>query len=183
MGRWVILWGCRSLENAFFWLGDFFEDWGDSFDDDLHAELREAMEEVARGETIEIEICPYCGRFDLPDEDGYENHMETVDVDIKKYANEGTINVAIKHFKHWKIRVWVGMRLMRLAAWIMWCNIEFKEAVPFNRAAGLGSITEQPCQCLCDWTGTVWDCEGDVDGDGGLGCPECGRVVELIIDN
>lgn len=44
----------------------------------------------------------------------------------------------------------------------------------------LPSITEQPCRCgRCGWTGTVWDCEGDVDGDGSLGCPECLAAVEV----
>lgn len=43
------------------------------------------------------------------------------------------------------------------------------------------SITEQLCRCLeCDWNGTVWDCEPDVDGDGSLGCPECLAVVKLF---
>lgn len=58
MGRRVILWSCRSLENAFFWMGAFFEDWGDCFDDVLHAELRKAMDEVSRGQTFELKILP-----------------------------------------------------------------------------------------------------------------------------
>lgn len=45
----------------------------------------------------------------------------------------------------------------------------------------LPTITDQPCKCSnCGWTGIVWDCEGDVDGDGNLGCPECLMVVEVI---
>lgn len=88
MMRAAILWGCRFLEITFFEIGEFFEDWGDRFDDGLHAALSEALEEPS-----------------------------------------------------------------------------------------LGSITEQPCQCLCGWRGTVRDCEG------GLGCPMCKRVVELTIDN
>lgn len=45
----------------------------------------------------------------------------------------------------------------------------------------LPSITEQPCHCPCGWVGTVWDCEGDVDGDGNLGCPNCLEVVEVKV--
>ncbi len=33
----------------------------------------------------------------------------------------------------------------------------------------------------CGWTGTIGDCEPDVDGDGNIGCPECLTVV--IIDH
>jgi hypothetical protein len=43
------------------------------------------------------------------------------------------------------------------------------------------SITEQPCKCTCGWTGTVYDCEPDVDGDGSLGCPECEKVIEVVV--
>lgn len=39
-------------------------------------------------------------------------------------------------------------------------------------------ITEVPCKCECGWTGTVWDCEPDIDGNGSLGCPKCGKVVD-----
>lgn len=45
----------------------------------------------------------------------------------------------------------------------------------------LPSITEQPCQCdNCGWSGVVLDCEGDVDGEGSLGCPQCLKVVEVV---
>lgn len=108
--------------------------------------------------------------------------METVEVDLKKMANQATISVVLKNFKQWQIRMRVGMRVIKLAAWIMGTNIEFKEAVPFGRMTGPGSITEEPCQCLCGWSGTVWGCEADVDGDGSLGCPECGRVIEWTKD-
>jgi hypothetical protein len=66
--RQAILWFCRFLENAFFWLGDFFEGWGDHFDDALHAELRKAIDEARKGKLIKLEVCPHCGRFDFPDE-------------------------------------------------------------------------------------------------------------------
>lgn len=44
------------------------------------------------------------------------------------------------------------------------------------------SITDQKCGCLnCNWTGTVGECEPDIDGDGSLGCPHCGEVVTIYI--
>jgi hypothetical protein len=63
-------------------------------------------------------------------------------------------------------------------------------ALPFiTFTIGIGSlknealprITDQPCQCLqCGWIGTVWDCEGDIDDDGSLGCPECLAIIEVV---
>lgn len=45
----------------------------------------------------------------------------------------------------------------------------------------LPSITEQRCECLnCGWSGTVWDCEADVDEDGSLGCPVCLEIIEVV---
>lgn len=44
----------------------------------------------------------------------------------------------------------------------------------------LPSIFDVPCLCpKCSWSGTVYDCEPDVDGDGNLGCPECKTVIEV----
>lgn len=41
------------------------------------------------------------------------------------------------------------------------------------------SITMTLCYCfVCDWLGTVGECEPDVDGDGSLGCQVCREVVE-----
>ncbi len=42
---------------------------------------------------------------------------------------------------------------------------------------GLLSIGSVPRRCICGWTGTVAACTPDVDGEGSLGCPQCGRVV------
>lgn len=43
----------------------------------------------------------------------------------------------------------------------------------------LMSITKVSCTCVCGWQGTVYDCEPDIDGDGSLGCPECGKVINV----
>jgi hypothetical protein len=42
-------------------------------------------------------------------------------------------------------------------------------------------ITEIEAKCDCGWIGTVWDCETD-DDDGSLKCPECLKIIEIIID-
>lgn len=42
-------------------------------------------------------------------------------------------------------------------------------------------ITEVEMKCKYGWIGTVWNCKPDVDGDGSLGCPECLKVIEVII--
>jgi len=44
----------------------------------------------------------------------------------------------------------------------------------------LGSIYDVACNCpSCHWHGKVLNCEPDVDGDGSLGCPICGTVVDV----
>ncbi len=53
----------------------------------------------------------------------------------------------------------------------------------FRETTEMPRITDQPCKCPgCHWTGTVWDCEGDIDGDGNLGCPECLTIIEVKLD-
>jgi len=41
----------------------------------------------------------------------------------------------------------------------------------------LPKIGEVRVWCSCGWSGRVYDCEPDVDGDGSLGCPVCLLVV------
>ena len=53
----------------------------------------------------------------------------------------------------------------------------FKEEVKNMRKE---SILDQIFQCsACNWEGTLYDCEPDVDGDGSPGCPECGLVANM----
>lgn len=43
------------------------------------------------------------------------------------------------------------------------------------------SILEVPSHCpKCGWWGTVYDCEPDIDGDGGLGCPRCSAIIDIV---
>lgn len=51
---------------------------------------------------------------------------------------------------------------------------------------GLDEIRNLPMICsssVCDWRGTVYDCEDDIDGEGSLGCPVCLSIAEEVIDN
>ena len=39
-------------------------------------------------------------------------------------------------------------------------------------------ITDVIMKCdSCGWIGPVSETEPDIDGDGSLGCPECGEIV------
>jgi hypothetical protein len=52
----------------------------------------------------------------------------------------------------------------------------------WKKSKSLPRITDQPAKCVkCGWIGTVWDCEGDVDRNGNLGCPECLEIIEVIV--
>lgn len=41
-------------------------------------------------------------------------------------------------------------------------------------------ILDESMVCKCGWTGTVGECEPDVDRDGSLGCPVCLAVVQEV---
>lgn len=45
-------------------------------------------------------------------------------IPIKSVLKNATLNVRLTGVKRWRVRLWIGMRLIRLAAWIMWMNIE-----------------------------------------------------------
>ena len=44
---------------------------------------------------------------------------DTVYIKAKDALSGGILNVGIMGFGKWAIRVWIGMQLIRLAAWIM----------------------------------------------------------------
>lgn len=85
------------------------------------------------------------------------------------------------------LKKWIGSIACPLFLWAnnmtaedYWQQIGRQEVAMFPEI--YGKQTEQPCQCLsCGWVSTVWDCEGDVDGDGNLGCPECSKVVVVKV--
>ena len=48
--------------------------------------------------------------------------------DTKRIANHITMKVELKRYQGWLWRVKLGMLLIRLAAWIMWVDVEIKDA-------------------------------------------------------
>ena len=64
------------------------------------------------------------------------------------------------------------------------CEDDDTPNVPVTRGGtpsrpAAGSILRQHMRCpACSWTGSVNECEPDVDGDGSLGCPRCNAIVE-----
>ena len=42
-------------------------------------------------------------------------------------------------------------------------------------------ITDIERSCPCGWSGTVGEMDPDVDGEGSLGCPECGVVIVVTV--
>ena len=45
-------------------------------------------------------------------------------IDTKMLANHITIHAKIARMTQWQWRIRLGMWLMRLAAWVMWVNLE-----------------------------------------------------------
>lgn len=38
------------------------------------------------------------------------------------------IKLVVKyHYQGWKVRLWIAMQLIRLAAWIAWVDVEFED--------------------------------------------------------
>jgi hypothetical protein len=44
-------------------------------------------------------------------------------VSISKFNKNVTLNVTVRTTKQFRLRVWLGTRLIMLAGWIMGCNI------------------------------------------------------------
>ncbi|HUX29156.1 MAG TPA: hypothetical protein VMV78_00855 [Thiobacillus sp.] len=50
-----------------------------------------------------------------------------ITMDVKDFAPRCTIDVKLKNARQWRWRVFLGVCLIRLAAWIMWVNVEFED--------------------------------------------------------
>ena len=48
-------------------------------------------------------------------------------VDMKPVAQHITVQARLKRMEEFGWRVWLGVCLIRLAAWIMWMNVEIVE--------------------------------------------------------
>lgn len=90
LSKRLVLGVCRFLENVFWGLGDFFECWGDHFDDNLQARLRRVLAEFNRGRRSGIEICPYCDTI-LSDQEKEEMGF-LPDYKIKEWAEAGGVS-------------------------------------------------------------------------------------------
>lgn len=53
--------------------------------------------------------------------------MIDVNLDAKELAARVILNVKITNAAQWRIRTKIGRGLIRIAAWVMWCRIEFKD--------------------------------------------------------
>ena len=53
--------------------------------------------------------------------------MATFEANMHTIANLLEITVNLRGMTQWKVRVWLGVQLIRLAAWIMWVNVEFDD--------------------------------------------------------
>ena len=53
--------------------------------------------------------------------------MATFEADAKDIARQLDITVKLRGLARWKVRAWLGVQLIRLAAWIMWVNVEFDD--------------------------------------------------------
>ncbi len=61
----------------------------------------------------------------MPTEWNLDN-TATATVDVKDLAKEITLTVYTKRLSRWRWRLKVASWLFRLAAWIMWVNIEIE---------------------------------------------------------
>jgi len=52
-----------------------------------------------------------------------EVHTE---LDVRKLAHTLTLKVKLRRHAEFKLRAWIGMQLIRLAAWVMWLGVEFE---------------------------------------------------------
>ena len=49
-----------------------------------------------------------------------------VELSTKELVGEVTVTVKVKRYAEWRIRLWVAMQLIKLAAWVGWFNIEIE---------------------------------------------------------
>jgi len=53
-----------------------------------------------------------------------------VDLDAKELATMITLRVRIRRMRRWRVRLWIGCRLIRLASWVMWVPVEIEQVEP-----------------------------------------------------
>lgn len=56
--------------------------------------------------------------------------ISTITIDAKDVLAQATLVVKMTRLKQWRVRVWIAMRLIALAAWVAWMDVEFEEYEP-----------------------------------------------------
>uniref|UniRef100_A0A6M3M1I0 Uncharacterized protein n=1 Tax=viral metagenome TaxID=1070528 RepID=A0A6M3M1I0_9ZZZZ len=51
---------------------------------------------------------------------------DTVDIKARNLMDGVELKYRIRGLTEWNFRVWIGMQLIRLAAWIMWMDVEWQ---------------------------------------------------------
>ena len=51
---------------------------------------------------------------------------DILDLDTRKLLKAFNLKLRIKGLRQWGIRTWIGVRLIQLAAWIMWLDVEIE---------------------------------------------------------
>ena len=56
--------------------------------------------------------------------------MAIAEVDMRNLANRITMTVRLKRHKEWRWRLWLGVKLIQLAAFVMWMrpDVSFDDA-------------------------------------------------------
>ena len=54
--------------------------------------------------------------------------MASTDWKIKKLGKNVTLQVTLHFTKQFKMRIWAGQTLLKLAAWVMGCGIEITQS-------------------------------------------------------
>jgi hypothetical protein len=49
-----------------------------------------------------------------------------IEIDMKNVAKKWNVEIKLKNIKQWRFRVWVGTKIIELAAWVLWSDIEIE---------------------------------------------------------
>lgn len=55
--------------------------------------------------------------------------MKDINVKMNRLSHDVKLNIRIQQTRRFRLRMWLGVRCLRLAAWIMGCDIEVSHEV------------------------------------------------------
>lgn len=58
---------------------------------------------------------------------GIEIDMKDAAKQIEFKVEMKLVGVELKNLNQWKVRVWIGRKLIELAAWVIWAQVKFIE--------------------------------------------------------